>query len=90
MLGKLAGLGLVIHDRYHETLLGVASAAIALEMVRRHCFEMYLTKALEYGWDEVHEEADRIEHHISKRLEERCSTLWASPPSTPTATQSLR
>lgn len=80
MLGKLAGLGLVIHDRYHGTLLSAAGAAIALEMVRHHrLIEMYLTKALGYRWDEVHEEADRLEHHISERLEERMFDALGQP-----------
>jgi DtxR family transcriptional regulator, Mn-dependent transcriptional regulator len=80
MLGKLAGLGLVIHDRYHGTLLSAAGAAIALEMVRHHrLIEMYLTKALGYRWDEVHEEADRLEHYISERLEERMFDALGHP-----------
>jgi DtxR family transcriptional regulator, Mn-dependent transcriptional regulator len=84
MLGKLAGLGLVIHDRYHGTLLSAAGAAIALEMVRHHrLIEMYLTKALGYRWDEVHEEAERLEHHISERLEERMFDALGHPDMDP-------
>lgn len=80
MLSRLASLGLVIHDRYHGTVLTAAGAAIAVEMVRHHrLIEMYLAKALGYRWDEVHEEAERLEHHISERLEERMFDALGKP-----------
>lgn len=72
MLGKLAALGLVDHDRYHGASLTQAGEAVALEMIRHHrLLEIFLTRALGYTWDEVHEEAERLEHHISERFEER-------------------
>jgi DtxR family Mn-dependent transcriptional regulator len=72
MLGKLAALGLVDHDRYRGANLTAAGDAVALEMIRHHrLLEIFLTRALGYRWDEVHEEAERLEHHISERLEER-------------------
>lgn len=72
MLGKLASLGLVEHDRYHGAGLTGAGESVALEMIRHHrLLEIFLTRALGYRWDEVHEEAERLEHHISERLEDR-------------------
>jgi DtxR family Mn-dependent transcriptional regulator len=74
MLGKLAALKLVVHDPYRGTRLTSAGLKIAVEMVRHHrLIETYLVQALGYGWDEVHEEADNLEHAISELLEER---MW--------------
>jgi DtxR family Mn-dependent transcriptional regulator len=74
MLGKLATLRLVTHDPYRGARLTPAGLAIAVEMVRHHrLIETYLVQALGYRWDEVHEEADRLEHSISELLEER---MW--------------
>ena len=74
MLDKLDGLRLVDHNPYRGARLTGSGRALALEMVRHHrLLETYLVHALGYGWDEVHEEADRLEHAISERLEER---MW--------------
>jgi DtxR family Mn-dependent transcriptional regulator len=74
MLGKLATLNLVVHYPYRGAQLTPAGSMIAIEMVRHHrLIETYLVTALGYGWDEVHEEADRLEHSISELLEER---MW--------------
>lgn len=74
MLGKLAGLNLITHDHYHGATLTPTGLAIAVEIIRHHrLLETYLVQALGYGWDEVHQEADRLEHSISERLEQR---MW--------------
>src|SRR6266700_6369314 len=74
MLGKLATLKLVVHEPYRGAQLTSAGQKIAIEMIRHHrLIETYLVVALGYGWDEVHEEADRLEHSISELLEER---MW--------------
>src|SRR5207302_2094855 len=74
MLGTLAPSRLVSHDPYRGARLTPAGLAIAVEMIRHHgLIETYLVRALGYGWDEVHEEADRLEHSISELLEER---MW--------------
>jgi DtxR family Mn-dependent transcriptional regulator len=74
MLGKLATLRLIVHDSYRGARLTDAGWKIAVEMIRHHrLIETYLVQALGYGWDEVHEEADRLEHSISELLEER---MW--------------
>jgi DtxR family Mn-dependent transcriptional regulator len=80
MLGKLAALGLVKHDRYRGAALTDTGQAVALEMVRHHrLLEMYLSEALGYSWDEVHEEAERLEHVISERMEERIYDALGRP-----------
>jgi DtxR family transcriptional regulator, Mn-dependent transcriptional regulator len=80
MLGKLASFGLVDHDRYHGAALTATGEAVALEMIRHHrLLEIFLTRALGYRWDEVHEEAERLEHHISERLEERIFVSLGRP-----------
>ncbi|MHB8572864.1 MAG: metal-dependent transcriptional regulator [Candidatus Dormibacteria bacterium] len=74
MLTKLADKGLVAHDPYRGANLTTSGSAIAVEMVRHHrLIETYLVEALGYSWDEVHEEADRLEHVISEKLEHR---MW--------------
>ena len=84
MLVKLAGLGLVTHDRYRSAMLTEAGRAVAVEMVRHHrLLEMYLVEALGYGWDEVHEEAERLEHAISELLEQRIAAVLGEPSSDP-------
>jgi len=74
MLGKLAALELVTHDPYRGARLTEAGRTIAVEIVRHHrLLETYLVQALGYSWDEVHQEADRLEHAISEQFEER---MW--------------
>ena len=74
MLVKLAALQLVLHDPYRGARLTGDGEALAIEMVRHHrLLETYLVQALGYSWDEVHDEADLLEHAISERLEER---MW--------------
>ena len=80
MLGRLAGLGLVSVDRYRGATLTPDGRAVALEMVRHHrLLEMYLAHALGYEWDEVHDEAERLEHVISEQMEERIFDLLGRP-----------
>src|SRR5438309_2819777 len=80
MLGKLATLGLVLHDRYRGATLTEAGRLVALETIRHHrLIESYLVRALGYTWDEVHEEADRLEHFISERLEGRIAEALGNP-----------
>lgn len=80
MVSKLAALGLVLTDRYRGTQLTEDGLSIALEMVRHHrLLEMFLVQKLGYAWDEVHEEAERLEHVISERLEERIFDVLGRP-----------
>src|SRR5467141_3827511 len=76
MLGKLATLGFIVHDPYHGARLTPEGLKVAVEMIRHHrLIETYLVRALGYGWDEVHEEADRLEHRSEEHTSELQSHL---------------
>jgi DtxR family transcriptional regulator, Mn-dependent transcriptional regulator len=80
MVGRLSDRGLVLHDRYRGQQLTEEGRAMALELVRHHrLLEMFLVQVLGYGLDEVHEEAERLEHVISERMEERIFELLGRP-----------
>jgi DtxR family transcriptional regulator, Mn-dependent transcriptional regulator len=80
MIKRLSDLGLVQHERYRGVELSDSGEQIALEVVRHHrLLERYLVEALGYGWDEVHDEAERLEHHISEALEARMAAALGDP-----------
>ena len=80
MIKRLSDLGLVQHERYRGVELSDSGERIALEVVRHHrLLERYLVEALGYGWDEVHDEAERLEHHISEALEARMASALGDP-----------
>lgn len=80
MLKTMADLQLVRYTPYHGVELTPAGERIALEVVRHHrLLELYLVEALGYGWDEVHDEAERLEHHISEKLEARIAARLGQP-----------
>jgi DtxR family transcriptional regulator, Mn-dependent transcriptional regulator len=80
MIKRLSDLGLVQHERYRGVELSGEGERIALEVVRHHrLLERYLVEALGYGWDEVHDEAERLEHHISEALEARMAAALGDP-----------
>lgn len=72
MVKRLDDLKLVVHNRYHGIELTPTGRSIALEVIRHHrLLELYLSEALGYTLDEVHQEAERLEHHVSEELESR-------------------
>ena len=80
MVVKLSAQGLVEHDRYRGQQLTREGRKVALELVRHHrLLEMFLVRVLGYRWDEVHEEAERLEHVISERMEARIFELLGRP-----------
>ncbi len=84
MMKSLARVGMVEHTRYHGVRLTIAGERVALEVIRHHrLLERYLQEFLGFGWDEVHDEADRLEHAISERLEERLAELLGNPQTDP-------
>ncbi|HGY08613.1 MAG TPA: metal-dependent transcriptional regulator [Oceanithermus profundus] len=84
MLKKLAALGLVEYAPYRGVRLTEAGRAVALEVLRHHrLIETYLAEALGYGWDEVHDEAERLEHHISEAFEARIAEWLGHPERDP-------
>jgi len=80
MVARLTSQGLVEHDRYRGQQLTREGRKVALELVRHHrLLEMFLVRVLGYTWDEVHEEAERLEHVISERMEQRIFDLLGRP-----------
>ena len=80
MMKKLAELKLVRHTPYQGVELTKSGEKIALEMVRHHrLLELFLMEALGYTWDEVHAEADVLEHVISEDFEERMAARLGYP-----------
>ncbi len=80
MVKKLAELRLVEHTPYQGVALTRTGEKVALEIIRHHrLLELYLARALGYPWDEVHAEADRLEHAISEELEDRIDQILGHP-----------
>jgi DtxR family Mn-dependent transcriptional regulator len=82
MLQKLSATEppLLIYEKHHGVRLADAGVARALEVVRHHrLLETFLHQVLGYPWDEVHDEAERLEHFISERFEERVATMLNHP-----------
>ncbi len=69
MVKKLAESGLLEHAPYRGVRLTPEGGRQALRIIRRHrVLETYLVKRLDYSWDDVHEEAERLEHAASDDL----------------------
>ena len=84
MLKKLDELKLVDYERYYGASLTSTGRLVALETLRHHrLLETYLMQALGYGWDEVHDEAEKLEHVISEDFEERIAELLGNPTHDP-------
>lgn len=82
MVQKLARSqpALVKYEKHHGTRLTTAGRKRALEIIRHHrLLERFLHDFLDYGWDEVHEEAERLEHFISEKLEDRIAAKLGDP-----------
>jgi DtxR family Mn-dependent transcriptional regulator len=84
MVQRLDQLGLVDYRRYHGVRLTRRGRRVALEMLRHHrLLETFLAQTLGYGWDEVHAEAERLEHVISERFEARIAEALGHPTHDP-------
>lgn len=80
MLKRLSEMGLVNYESYYGTSLTESGKKIALEMIRHHrLLELYLKEMLGYSWDEVHEEAEKLEHHISEQFEDKIAEMLNHP-----------
>ncbi|WP_431075301.1 iron dependent repressor, metal binding and dimerization domain protein [Microbacterium phyllosphaerae] len=80
MVKKLAAAGLVSHVPYGAVRLTDAGTQRALAMVRRHrLIETWLVQEFDYGWHEVHDEAEVLEHTISDRLLEGIDARLGRP-----------
>jgi DtxR family Mn-dependent transcriptional regulator len=80
MCKKLAELNLIVYEPYRGVILTSTGRKLVLEIVRHHrLIELYLAEALGVPWDQVHEEAERLEHVISEDLEERMAAALGDP-----------
>src|SRR3984893_3376060 len=80
MVTRLTSQGLVEHDRYRGQQLTREGRKVAVELVGHHrLLEMFLMQVMGYSWDEVHDEAERLEHVISERMEQRIFELLGRP-----------
>ncbi|WP_448851061.1 metal-dependent transcriptional regulator [Corynebacterium sp. 335C] len=81
---RLTKQGLVDHARYGSISLTPEGRELAVQMIRRHrLLETFLHSALDYGWDEVHDDAERLEHAVSERLLERIDAKLGHPTRDP-------
>jgi DtxR family transcriptional regulator, Mn-dependent transcriptional regulator len=84
MVKKLAALELVAHEPYKGVRLTPAGERVAVEVIRHHrLLELYLAKTLGLHVDEVHDEADRLEHVLSEELESRIDRVLGFPTHDP-------
>lgn len=80
MLKKLEERGLVDREEYRGVTLTEEGEIVALEILRHHrLLESFLTEHLDYDWADVHEEADRLEHHVSEELTARIADALDNP-----------
>jgi DtxR family transcriptional regulator, Mn-dependent transcriptional regulator len=84
MMRKLSALKLITHAPYQGVKLTRAGEKLALEIIRHHrLIELYLVQAMGFSWDSVHEEAERLEHHISEEFEDKIDELLGHPTACP-------
>jgi DtxR family Mn-dependent transcriptional regulator len=84
MIRRLSTQGLVTHEPYKGVQLTREGRRAALRTIRRHrVIEAYLTQALGYPWDRVHDEAERLEHAASDELIDRMAAAIGEPETDP-------
>jgi DtxR family transcriptional regulator, Mn-dependent transcriptional regulator len=84
MVKKLAALELVEHAPYRGVRLTRAGERVAIEVIRHHrLLELYLARTLGVHVDDVHDEADRLEHVLSEELEARIDKALGFPTHDP-------
>jgi len=80
MVKTLAESGLVRYEPYAGVALTPAGEKLAALVVRRHrLIELFLVQVLGFGWDEVHDEAEQLEHAVSDRLIARIDEMLGQP-----------
>ena len=80
MIKKLEENGLIDREEYRGVTLTGEGEVVALEILRHHrLLESFLSEHLGYDWADVHEEADRLEHHVSEELTDRIAEILDNP-----------
>ena len=84
MVKRLAEMKLVEYRSYRGVSLTASGEKIALEIIRHHrLLELYLKEVMGYGWEELHAEAEHLEHHISEEFESKLEELLGYPTHDP-------
>jgi DtxR family Mn-dependent transcriptional regulator len=84
MVQRLDELGLVAYESYRGVTLTDAGTKVALEIIRHHrLLELYLKEVMDYSWEQLHEEAEHLEHHISEEFESKLEELLGYPTHDP-------
>lgn len=84
MLKQMEQQSLVAHVPYYGVRLTEKGREVALKVVRRHrLLELFLAQVLKYDLDAVHDEAERLEHHISAEFEAKIDALLGYPKTCP-------
>ncbi len=82
MLKRLASMrpALIEYQKHHGVQLTDEGKRVSLQIIRKHrLIELFLVKILGYSWDEIHDEAERLEHAVSTRFGERLARLLGEP-----------
>jgi len=84
MLKKLKAQKLLLYEKYKGFKLSPEGRRVALQIIRKHrLWEYFLVEKLQFGWDEVHEIAEELEHISSKKLIDRLDEFLGFPKSDP-------
>jgi DtxR family Mn-dependent transcriptional regulator len=84
MLKKLKEQKLLIYERYKGFKLNTEGKKAAIQVIRKHrLWEYFLVEKLQFGWDEVHEIAEELEHISSKKLVDRLDAFLGFPDTDP-------
>jgi DtxR family Mn-dependent transcriptional regulator len=80
MIKKLSEKGYLKYEPYKGVELTASGRRVAMKIVRRHrLWEMFLVRFLEFSWDQVHDEAERLEHVMSEQLEHKLDKALGFP-----------
>jgi DtxR family Mn-dependent transcriptional regulator len=80
MVKALAESGLVEYEPYAGVALTAAGEKLAVLVLRRHrLIELFLVRVMGYSWDEVHDEAEQLEHVVTDRLVDRMDEMLGKP-----------
>ncbi|MFP4229278.1 MAG: metal-dependent transcriptional regulator [Salinivenus sp.] len=84
MIKRLDELGFLTYEAYEGAALTDPGRTVALEVLRHHrLLELYLKEVMGFSWDEIHKEAEILEHHISERFEDRIEEMLDHPSRDP-------
>lgn len=80
MIKKLTDKGLLVYEKYNGVHFSKKGRAISTELIRKHrLWETFLTKNLDFHWDQVHQIADQLDHVHSEELINRLDALLSYP-----------